>query len=401
MLGTNGQPSNEFLTFGRPASASLAPNVVCGRTASAPVVLQAYCDEAGQNLMSGWGKRRNEWQLGLGIQHELRRGVAGEVTFHRRKYGNLTATDSVGVGCDYHGARAAVEDYRTCASRYLNYDSDLFDFYQFTAPVDPRLPGGGGYVVRGLPNQKASGVLPAGSGTVTLVRDDLAYAWNGVDTNLTMRLRGGLRVSGGTSTGRATRDACFTDIDRPNVKGREGNDYGGGCRPRAALQTNVRANASYTIRWVDVLVGSVYQYRPGSQRSATFSVFSEWVTWQTNAETRTGAQFNTAFGTSNRAGGNLLDSGDLYHEAVHLWDMKVAKTIRFAGRRLNIGLDIFNAFNNDAVLITNPNYQVTRLADGTFVEDNPATGNVEVNPWGRPLDILTPRHMKIAVQFDF
>jgi hypothetical protein len=81
--------------------------------------------------------------------------------------------------------------------------------------------------------------------------------------------------------------------------------------------------------------------------------------------------------------------------------MKVAKRIRFAGRRLNIGLDIFNAFNNDAVLITNPNYQVTRLADGTFVEDNPATTNVEVNPWGRPLDILTPRHMKIAVQFDF
>ncbi len=51
------------------------------------------------------------------------------------------------------------------------------------------------------------------------------YAWNGVDTNFVLRARGGLRISGGTSTGRAVRDTCFTDVDTPSVKGRVGHEY--------------------------------------------------------------------------------------------------------------------------------------------------------------------------------
>ena len=66
-----------------------------------------YCDEAGQNLMQGWGKRRNEWQFGLGVQHELLPRLSAEVTYNRRKYGNLTDTDTVNQGCDYYGERSA------------------------------------------------------------------------------------------------------------------------------------------------------------------------------------------------------------------------------------------------------------------------------------------------------
>ena len=87
-------------------------------------------------------------------------------------YGNLTTTDTVLSGCDYYGPRAAVEDHRRCAERHLDFESELFDFYRFTAPIDPRLPGGGGYVIRGSTNQKAPGALPAGGGAVTLIRDD-------------------------------------------------------------------------------------------------------------------------------------------------------------------------------------------------------------------------------------
>ena len=170
------------------------------------------------------GQQRNQWQFGLGVQHQLLPRLSAEVTCNRTKYGDLTDSDTLNSGCNYFGPRAAIEDYKTCADRHLNYEAEQYSFYQITAPVDPRLPNGGGYVIRGLMNQKAQGALPAGSGNVTLIREDLEYAWNGVDTNFTLRARGGLRLSGGTSTGRAVRDTCYTDVDTPSVKGRVGNE---------------------------------------------------------------------------------------------------------------------------------------------------------------------------------
>ena len=159
-----------------------------------------------------------------------------------------------------------------CFNDLLNYKAPQYDFFSIVAPVDPRLPNGGGYLIDGLATQKAARVPSTGNGNVTVIRPELSYSWNGVDTNFVLRAKGGLRISGGTSTGRSNRDTCFTDGDTPNVKGRVGNDYGGGCRPYRPFQTNVRANAAYTIPVVDVLVGTVFQYRPGVEKTATLTV---------------------------------------------------------------------------------------------------------------------------------
>jgi hypothetical protein len=45
---------------------------------------------------------------------------------------------------------------RTCQENYLKYLSAQDDFYTFTAPLDPRLPGGGGYRIIGLNTPKAN-----------------------------------------------------------------------------------------------------------------------------------------------------------------------------------------------------------------------------------------------------
>ena len=74
--------------------------------------------------------------------------------------------------------------------------------------------------------------------------DELSYTWNGVDTNFVWRgtdkwgLRG-LRVNGGTSTGRSVRDLCHTSLDGPDVKQHEGvtpdaTRSGGGTRTSEA-----------------------------------------------------------------------------------------------------------------------------------------------------------------------
>ena len=64
-----------------------------------------------------------------------------------------------------------------------------------------------------------------------------------------------------------------------------GNEYGGGCRANVPFQTNVRANASYTIPRVDVLLGVVFQYRPGAERTATLTFANTDVVWEPPART--------------------------------------------------------------------------------------------------------------------
>ena len=61
----------------------------------------------------------------------------------------------------------------------------------------------------------------------------------------------------GTSTGRVQRDTCFARLDAPDVRGREGSEYLAGCRTITPFQTIVKGSASYTVPWVDVLVGVV------------------------------------------------------------------------------------------------------------------------------------------------
>ena len=49
-----------------------------------PADVQSYCDVYGDSLLDGWGKRRSEWQFGLGIQHEVLPRVSAEFTYNRR-----------------------------------------------------------------------------------------------------------------------------------------------------------------------------------------------------------------------------------------------------------------------------------------------------------------------------
>ena len=92
-----------------------------------------------------------------------------------------------------------------------NRANSLSDWTPFsiTAPVDPRLPGGGGQTIGGLYN-----LVPAAVGEVDeSATNSRNYAeqsenWHGVDVGVSARLRNGLTLQGGTSTGRRLSDAC-------------------------------------------------------------------------------------------------------------------------------------------------------------------------------------------------
>jgi len=86
----------------------------------------------------------------------------------------------------------------------------------------------------------------------------------------------------------------------------------------------------------------------------------------------------------------LLLNNEFYGERVTLFDVKLAKNIRFAGRRLSIGVDIYNVMNSDAVTGYN----------ATFTPDNPATEANE-NTWLQPTGLVSPRFVRAQVQFNF
>jgi len=363
----------------------------CGRREQGiPAAVSAYCAQYGDSLLEGAGKRRAEWQFGIGIQHEILPRLSAEVTYNRRKYLNLTVTDQLGVGCDRYNA----QDLQTCLNNQQNYLSDTYDFFRVVVPANPGLPGGGGYTVRGLANPKFT--FPASAPSAVTIMDELQYTWNGVDTNFVWRGPGGFRINGGTSTGRAVRDQCGTELGAPNFKARDGNSPA--CRPYQRWDTNVRGTATYTIPKVDVLASTVFQWRPGLELMALWNVPKESVIWEGPSAYRatlpcTGAQVGqvgcfSPVGTtvtSTNFQVNLLDPGDLYTDGYWLFDVKLGKNIKFAGKRLNVGVDIYNLFNNDVV----------RGIQQTFPADNLGVA------WNTPNTLLSPRFFRLQMQLDF
>jgi hypothetical protein len=263
-------------------------------------------------------------------------------------------------------------------------------------PVDPRLPDGGGYTVRGFTNPKP-GFSTTGLSTAVTFMDALEYSSNFFDTNFVWRGPKGIRINGGTTTGRAYRNQCATELDAPNVKAREGNSPA--CNPYQRWDTNVRGSAAYVIPKIDVLASTVFQYRPGTDRNINITFTKDQVVWEPSSASRatlpcTGTNAGAGVGCFIPAGlnptattyqVNVVDPGDLYNEGYFIFDLKLAKNIRFANKRLNVGVDVYNLLNNDAIR----DYQSTYPASGSGV------------PFGTPTTLLSPRFARLQIQFDF
>jgi hypothetical protein len=368
----------------------------CGRTEQGiPAAVQAYCAAYGESLLEGWGKRQGEWQFGIGVQHEILPRLSAEVTYNRRTYVNLVQTDQLGIGCDrFNGAMDAVQ----CQEATLDYRNPSYDFYTVIAPSDPRLPNGGGYRILGLNTEGLN--QPVGAPGAQTINSDIGYYWHGVDTNFVWNGPGGLRVNGGTSTGRASRETCFAMFDAPDVRGREGREHEAGCEEQVPWQTRLTGSAAYTIPWVDVLVSTIFQSLPGPEITASVTYNKEQLIWNPESAFRATTPCAVAANgvgcigaTRNTTTANvpLLLSNEVFGERTTLFDVKVAKVLRFADTRTTVGVDIYNVFNSDAINSYN----------GTFTVDNPLTPAVEANNWMNPTGLVAPRFVRLSVQFSF
>jgi hypothetical protein len=291
---------------------------------------------------SGWSNRPYNWEFSTGVQHELTPGLAVDVNYFRRIYGNFTVTDNRAVtGSD-------------------------FDPFCIPAPVDGRLPDGGGYPVCDLLNLR-----PLKVGQVdnyTTHSDDYGKQiehWNGVDMTVSARLGANVRLQGGVSTGRTSTDTCDIRDDVP-----ESNPVNPYCHVDTKFLTQVKGLGSYVIPKIDVQLAATLQSLAGPNITSDF-VASNALVQPSLGRPLSGGAANVTVG--------LISPGEMYGDRMTQVDLRIGKVFRFGKARTQLNFDLFNLFNANPVLSVNNNYSV----------------------WLVPTAILEARLFKISGQFDF
>jgi Carboxypeptidase regulatory-like domain len=333
-------------------------NGECGAMANASFGQPVRGNTFDPELMHGWSKRAYNWEFSTGVQHELLPRTSLDVSYFRRVYGNFRYTDNRVLG---------PED---------------FDKFNVTAPVDSRLPGGGGYVIHDMYNIKPAKFGLASDNFVTHSKNygDQVEYWHGVDVNMAMRFVEGLVIQGGTSTGRTVQDDCELKAKVPEpgesratsglitVANVQALEY---CHTATNWLTQVKLLASYNIPRIDVRVSGTLQNLPGPQILANYNLPSA-VAAQALGRPLAGGAANVTVG--------LIEPGTMYGDRFNQVDFRVSKLLRYGQTRTTVSLDFYNAMNASAVLSQNNTFGAS---------------------WQQPSAILPPRFAKVSLQFDF
>jgi hypothetical protein len=341
----------------------------CGAMANQNLGLPVFSRTYDPNFISGWGVRPYNWEMGVSVQQEVLPRVSVNAGFYRRWFGN----------------QYIVVNQATALSDYTPFG--------IAAPLDPRLPNGGGYTIAGLYN-----LVPTKVGQINELGEvgtkvaPQTENWQGVDVGVSARLRNGLTVQGGTSSGRNLADNCAIRAQVPELgAGANGannsitanivttinssvtNPY---CRVVTPYLTSLRGLATYTIPRVGVQVSGTLQSNPGPMLQANYVA--------SNAVIAAGPLplGRVLSGGAKNVTINLIAPGTQYGDRLNQVDFRVGKVLRYGRTRTNITLDVFNALNTDTPLTYN----------NTFTPGG---------SWLVPLTIPAARYAKIGVQFDF
>jgi hypothetical protein len=297
-------------------------------------------------VMNGFGVRPYNWEFSAGVQRQVTKGMSVDVGYFRRWFGNFAVT--------YNRALTAAD----------------YTAFSVTAPVDSRLPGGGGNVISGFYDANK---IVATDNYFTAAQNlgDQIQHWNGVDLTTTIRPRSGLLFQGGLSTGRTITDNCQLLAQQPSISPL-GVPY---CHQVTDFLTQIKAFGSYTIPRIDVQVSGAFQSIPGPPLAANLVV--------PNATVRPSLGRDLIGGAANVTV-NLVAPGAMFGDRLNQLDMRFAKLVKAGRTRTSVNLDVYNLFNVSTVLAENSTYS-----------------NATITGWRVPTTIVTARFAKFSVQFDF
>lgn len=319
------------------------------------------------DFLNGWGKRPPDWELQVGAQHELRPGISATATYVRHWWGNFLVNDNLAV---------SPTDYSS---------------YCVTAPVDSRLPNGGGNSICGFMdiNPDKFGQV---DNVVTFAKSygNQTDVYTGVDLAVNARLPRGILLQGGTSTGHEVFDNC-------DVVGKVDNLVGGPldiqtaglgtpllsninglaspsalfCRVAPPLQTQVKLTGAYPLPW-NMNVSAAFQSIPGRQITASYTV--------------PGSRIAPSLGRNLSAGANatatvqLIAPGTMFGDRLNQFDVRVTKTLQLGRGRIQPQFNVYNLLNAGSTLGYNTTYGAN---------------------WLNPTSILVGRMFKFGAQVDW
>jgi len=312
-------------------------------------------------VVSGWGIRPSDWNVALSLQQQIGKRASVSATYNRRSFRGFTVADNLALT-----------------------SSDLTRF-SLAAPLDPRLPGGGGYVIENLYD-----VVPAKAGLVdNRIVDSSSYGrwsqyYNGID--ITLERRGAaLTVAGGMSTGQTVADSCDVRQQLPELATTTTGTsaFGAGlmtsavtpvspyCHVAFGVLTQARGLASYLVPKIDLQLAATFQSKPGALLAANYAAPNAVVA-PVLGRNLSGNAANVTI--------NLVEPGSMYGDRINQLDLRVAKTLGDGRLRTVVGGDVYNLFNSNAVLAYN----------STFVPGG---------SWLQPMAILTPRLFRFTAEF--
>jgi hypothetical protein len=320
-----------------------------------------------EQIMKGWYNRPSDWIVGATVQHELVPRVSLSVGYTRRWLQNFTVNDNRAVTA-----------------------ADYTPFF-VVAPADPRLPGGGGYVVDGLFDIVQDKFSAVDNYRTYAAPGDITQVYNGVDINIAARMRNGAQFQVGTNTGQRVTDYCAVRAVLPE----QGQGLANGltfstgsevpaftptnpyCHNAPGIDTRLTAAGTYTIPKVDVLLSATFLSTPGVPLRADWNVSSATV-----------AQWlgRPLSGNTPNVRVNLLKPDHMRSERATQLDFRVGKILRFGRTRANVAVDLYNALNADTIL--QPNMTFT-------------PGGAWLTPTGTQTPVMTARTTKFTIQYDF
>jgi hypothetical protein len=318
-------------------------------------------------VLSGFGVRPYNWQVNTALQQQLWPGAALNVAYYHTWYRNLFATANQAIS----------------ASSYSPFC--------ITAPVDSRLPGGGGNQICGF-----NDVSPTDFGKVNnLITNSSNYGtesqvYDGIEVALTARLPRGGQLNGGVSTGRSVADACALANAYPQVTATlafatasfttgpsSSTQF---CRVTLPFegQTQVKVAASYPLPFWGLQTAATLQNLPGIPITASYVATNAQIGPSLGRNLGQCGAAATCSGTVTIA--NLFAPNTQFGDRLTQVDARLSKRIQMGNIRLTGMFDLYNLFNVSTVLAVNTRYGAS---------------------WLQPLAILPGRLFKFGVQADF